>query len=87
MLDVGSCQSFLVDRLLDAEFEHAAVLDISQIAIEATKSRLGEWASQIEWIVADITQRDALGEFDVWHDRAVFHFITDPDDGSTTWCC
>jgi 2-polyprenyl-3-methyl-5-hydroxy-6-metoxy-1,4-benzoquinol methylase len=80
VLDVGGGQSFLVDRLLDAGFEHVAVLDISQTAIEATKARLGERASQVEWIVADITQRDAIGEFDVWHDRAVFHFITDPDD-------
>ncbi|MCA9130714.1 MAG: class I SAM-dependent methyltransferase [Planctomycetales bacterium] len=80
MLDVGGGQSFLVDRLLDARFEHVAVLDISQTAIEATKARLGERSSQVEWIVADITQRKSLGEFDVWHDRAVFHFITDPDD-------
>ena len=55
VLDVGGGQSFLVDRLLDAEFEHVAVLDISQTAIEATKARLGERASQVEWIVADIT--------------------------------
>lgn len=80
VLDFGGGQSFLVDRLLDAGFEHVAVLDISQTAIEATKARLGERASQVEWIVADITQREKLGEFDVWHDRAVFHFITDPDD-------
>lgn len=80
VLDVGGGQSFLVDRLLDARFEHVAVLDISQTAIEATKARLGERASQVEWIVADITQHVVLGEYDVWHDRAVFHFITDPDD-------
>jgi SAM-dependent methyltransferase len=55
VLDVGGGQSFLVDRLLDAGFEHVAVLDISQTAIEATKARLGERASQVEWIVADIT--------------------------------
>ena len=80
VLDVGGGQSFLVDRLLDAGFEHVAVLDISQTAIEATKARLAERASLVEWIVADITQHDAIGEFDVWHDRAVFHFITDPED-------
>ncbi|MBL8868277.1 MAG: class I SAM-dependent methyltransferase [Planctomycetaceae bacterium] len=79
VLDVGGGQSFLVDRLLDAGFEHVAVLDISQTAIEATQARLGERASQVEWIVADITERDALGKFDVWHDRAVFHFVTDPE--------
>jgi SAM-dependent methyltransferase len=80
VLDVGGGQSFLVDRLLDAGFSHVAVLDISQTAIEATKARLGERASQVEWIVADITQHDSLGDFDVWHDRAVFHFITDSED-------
>ncbi|XZE20714.1 class I SAM-dependent methyltransferase [Pirellulaceae bacterium SH449] len=80
VLDVGGGQSFLVDRLLDAGFASVTVLDISQIAIEATKARLGDRASQVEWIVADITRRDSLGEFDIWHDRAVFHFITDPDD-------
>lgn len=80
VLDVGGGQSFLVDRLLDAGFANVAVLDVSQTAVEATKARLGERASQVEWIVADITQHDSLGEFDIWHDRAVFHFITDPDD-------
>jgi len=80
VVDVGGGQSFLVDRLLDAGFEHVSVLDISQTAIDATKARLGQRASQVEWIVEDITKRDAIGEFDVWHDRAVFHFITDQDD-------
>lgn len=79
VIDIGGGQSFLVDRLLNAGFEHVAVLDISQTAIEATKARLGERASQVEWIVADITRRDSLGDFDVWHDRAVFHFVTDPE--------
>lgn len=80
VVDVGGGQSFLVDRLLDAGFSHVAVLDISETAIAATKARLGERASRVEWFVADITDRDSLGRFDVWHDRAVFHFITDPED-------
>lgn len=80
VIDIGGGQSSLVDRLLDEGFSQVAVLDISQTAIEATKTRLGERASQVEWIVADITHRDSLGEFDIWHDRAVFHFITDPQD-------
>jgi hypothetical protein len=57
-----------------------AVLDISKTAIEATKARLGDRASRVEWIAADITHCDSLGDFEVWHDRAVFHFITDADD-------
>lgn len=80
VLDVGGGQSFLVDRLLDVGFKQVSVVDISPTAIEATKARLGERAAQVEWIVADITQRDGFGEFDIWHDRAVFHFIVDPDD-------
>jgi len=80
VIDVGGGQSFLVDRLLNSRFKQVAVLDISNAAIEATKARLGERASQVEWMVADITQAESLGEFDIWHDRAVFHFITDPVD-------
>lgn len=80
VIDIGGGQSFLVDRLLDAGFARVAVLDVSRTAIEATKARLGERASMVEWIVADITHRDSLGDFDIWHDRAVFHFIINPDD-------
>jgi SAM-dependent methyltransferase len=80
VIDVGGGQSFLVDRLLDSGFTQVAVLDISNAAIEATRARLGERASQVKWMVADITQAESLGEFDIWHDRAVFHFITDPND-------
>jgi SAM-dependent methyltransferase len=80
VIDVGGGQSFLVDRLLDSGFKQVAVLDISSAAIEATKARLGERASHVEWMVADITQAESLGEFDIWHDRAVFHFITDSND-------
>lgn len=80
VIDIGGGQSFLVDHLLDLGFSHVAVLDISQTAIEATKARLGECADNVEWLVADITQAASLGQFDIWHDRAVFHFITDPED-------
>jgi SAM-dependent methyltransferase len=80
VIDVGGGQSFLVDRLLDSGFRRVAVLDISSAAIEATQARLGERASQVEWMFADITRAASLGEFDIWHDRAAFHFITDPAD-------
>lgn len=80
VIDIGGGQSFLVDRLLEAGYTQVAVLDISQTAIEATKRRLAQRASQVEWIVADITDCDSLGKFDIWHDRAVFHFITDLGD-------
>ena len=80
VIDVGGGQSFLVDGLLDAEFQQVAVLDISSAAIEATKARLGERADRVEWIVADISTVDTLGQFDIWHDRAVLHFLIDPED-------
>jgi SAM-dependent methyltransferase len=53
-----------------------AVLDISQTAIDRARNRLGDRASQIQWIVADVTAQPDLGSFDVWHDRTVFHFLT-----------
>jgi SAM-dependent methyltransferase len=80
IIDVGSGASVLVDRLLDLAFEKVAVLDISETALEKAKSRLGARSGKVDWIVADITRVPALGPFDVWHDRAVFHFLTDPTD-------
>ncbi len=80
VIDVGGGQSFLVDKLLDARFEKVAVLDISEVALERTKSRLGERAKQVEWIVADVAAVQSIGTFDVWHDRAVFHFLKEQQD-------
>jgi SAM-dependent methyltransferase len=80
VLDVGGGQSFLVDRLLDAGFEQVSVLDISNAAIDATKLRLGSRSDNVKWIVSDITQANSLGEFDIWHDRAVLHFLTNLDE-------
>lgn len=81
IIDVGAGESTLVDDLLDRNFQRITVLDISQKAIEDTKKRLGPKASAVTWMVEDIT-KVALPErcFDVWHDRAVFHFLTDPAD-------
>jgi len=70
----------VVDRLLDLPFERIAVLDISQIALSRARSRLGERARRVEWVVADVTEIPDVGTFDVWHDRAVFHFLTDAAD-------
>ena len=80
IIDVGGGASLLVDRLLDLPFERIAVLDISETALSNARSRLGERASRVDWIVADITEAESLGTFDVWHDRAVFHFLTDATD-------
>jgi SAM-dependent methyltransferase len=80
IIDVGGGASVLVDRLLDASFEEIAVLDVSETALGKARSRLGKRAERVRWVVADLTEAPELGTFDVWHDRAVFHFLTDPDD-------
>jgi ubiquinone/menaquinone biosynthesis C-methylase UbiE len=81
IIDVGGGSSTLADDLLEHGFADVSVLDISAAALAKSKARLGERAAQIEWLEADITQA-ALPEnhFDVWHDRAVFHFLTDAED-------
>lgn len=77
IIDIGGGESTLVDDLLARGYENITVLDVSQTALEVTKMRLGLLAQQINWIIADIT-RVQLEPFayDVWHDRAVFHFLT-----------
>lgn len=81
IIDIGGGASTLVDDLLDHGFADVSVLDISSTAIETSKKRLGRRSSDVEWLVADITEVDLpAAHFDVWHDRAVFHFLTDPDD-------
>ena len=80
IIDVGGGASVLVDRLLDLPFERIAVLDISEAALSKARSRLGERAPRVKWMVADITEAESLGTFDVWHDRAAFHFLTDAAD-------
>jgi 2-polyprenyl-3-methyl-5-hydroxy-6-metoxy-1,4-benzoquinol methylase len=80
IIDVGGGASVLVDRLVDLRFEKIAVLDISDTALSKAKARLGERARRVDWIAADITESQALGTFDLWHDRAVFHFLTDAAD-------
>jgi SAM-dependent methyltransferase len=80
IIDIGGGASILVDRLLDRGFQKVAVLDISAEALERSQSRLGDRARQVKWIVADVTTVESLDQFDVWHDRAVFHFLTDAVD-------
>jgi SAM-dependent methyltransferase len=77
VIDVGGGASRLVDCLLDAGYGQVAVLDVSAAALETARVRLGDRASRAQWIVADIVECDSLGQFDVWHDRAVFHFLTE----------
>ncbi len=80
IIDVGGGASVLVDYLSKESFTNLTVLDISENAIAMAKKRLGDTAKSIEWIVSDITQFDTSQKFSLWHDRALFHFLTDPSD-------
>jgi 2-polyprenyl-3-methyl-5-hydroxy-6-metoxy-1,4-benzoquinol methylase len=77
IIDVGGGESTLVDDLLAKGYRDLTVLDISPNAIEASKKRLGALAEKVAWLTADITEVVLPGQrYDVWHDRAVFHFLT-----------
>ncbi len=80
LIDIGGGASRLVDALLDKGGFDISVLDLSSSALEAAKSRIGSRAAEIDWIVADITEWHPSRRYDVWHDRAAFHFLTEPDD-------
>jgi len=77
IIDIGGGDSNLVDALLDNGYENIWVLDISEFALERAKKRLGEKANRVHWIVSDITEFSTDIKFDFWHDRAVFHFLTE----------
>ena len=80
ILDVGGGDGFLVDHLLLRGFTDVTVLDISSKAIERAKDRLGEEASRVKWVVADVTTFEPDRQYAVWHDRAAFHFLTSSED-------
>ncbi len=79
IIDIGGGDSKLVDYLLDEGYENVTVLDISAKSLEKAKNRLGEKANKVNWIVSDITEFEPNMTFDVWHDRATFHFLTKTD--------
>jgi len=78
VIDVGSGTSTLVDELLAAGFQDVSALDTSSTAIERVRTRLGAAADRVEWIVASVTDWRPRRKWGVWHDRAVFHFLTEP---------
>ena len=81
IIDVGGGESTLVDDLLAHGYENVTVLDVSQTAIDVSKKRLGAASDRVKWLVVDITKgKLAAGAYDVWHDRAVFHFLTTIDE-------
>lgn len=80
IIDIGGGASRLVDALLIDGFRALTVLDLSEKALAASRDRLGSRADQVTWIVADVTAWQPAKEYDVWHDRAAFHFLTEPSD-------
>jgi SAM-dependent methyltransferase len=80
VLDVGGGASVLIDLLLDRGFTRPGVLDVSENALEASRARLGQAADQVEWIVGDVLDFQPDHPWDLWHDRAVFHFLVDQED-------
>lgn len=76
LIDIGGGDSKLVDFLLDRGYEDVTVLDISEAALNRAKMRLGDKANLVTWIVSDITEFQPQKTYDIWHDRATFHFLT-----------
>lgn len=76
IVDVGGGDSFLVDHLLAEGYTDITVVDISEKALERAKERLGKSAARVKWVAADICTWKPEQAFDLWHDRAVFHFMT-----------
>jgi len=80
IIDIGGGESTFVDDLLLRGYKNLTVLDVSQTAIEVTKKRLGSAADQVRWLVGDIIEIELEPRaYDLWHDRAVFHFLTTPE--------
>ena len=80
IIDVGGGTSTLSMHLLDQGYRKLTVLDISGISIEKAKSQLGAESNRVKWIEADITKYSFSEQYDIWHDRAVFHFLTKTED-------
>jgi trans-aconitate methyltransferase len=80
IIDIGGGASRLADGLLERGFRRLTVLDISAAALDLAALRLGRRASEVQWIIADLTEWQPSRRFDVWHDRAAFHFLVDPVD-------
>ncbi|HYF33236.1 MAG TPA: class I SAM-dependent methyltransferase [Chitinophagaceae bacterium] len=80
IIDIGGGDSHFVDALIEKGYRNIWVLDISEAAINRTKQRLGKDAAKVKWVIADITAFEPPVQFDFWHDRAAFHFLTTEDN-------
>lgn len=76
IIDIGGGDSFLVDHLLDLGYTDLTVLDISAASLNRAKQRLGDRSTKVKWIVADAATFKPTEQYDFWHDRAAFHFLT-----------
>lgn len=77
IIDIGGGASRLVDHLLDLDLDRIAVLDISEAGLAIAQHRLGARSDRVEWIVSDVVDVRSVGQVDIWHDRAAFHFLRD----------
>lgn len=80
VIDIGAGTSRLMERLLDLGIRDLSALDLSESALAAARARLGEREKSVKWIVDDITKWEPTQVYDIWHDRAVFHFLVNPKD-------
>jgi SAM-dependent methyltransferase len=80
VIDVGGGTARLVDQLINDGYEDVTVLDVSSRSLDRSRDRLGSRSRRVQWIVADILDATLPKNYDLWHDRAVFHFLTDADD-------
>jgi ubiquinone/menaquinone biosynthesis C-methylase UbiE len=80
IIDIGGGDSLFVDHLLELDFQDITVLDISETALERAKKRLGKKANKVKWIVTDAANFHPTEQYDLWHDRATFHFLTSEEE-------
>ena len=83
IIDIGGGDSHLVDHLLNEGYSNITVLDISGKALERAKKRLGARADQVLWVESDVLGFNPANTYEVWHDRATFHFLTTPEEVTT----
>jgi trans-aconitate methyltransferase len=87
IIDIGGGASRLVDALVAKGFVAVSLLDLSEAAVATAKARMGRQADKVTWIVADVTAWQPDGVFDIWHDRAAFHFLTEDRDRAAYMAC
>ena len=80
IIDIGGGESRFVDYLLDNGFKNVTVLDISATAVDKKKHALGDKAQRVKWVISDVVDFQPTEQYDFWHDRATFHFLTQQSD-------